>query len=105
MAIAFDDLALGADGLAGEHAGAVQIQAGIEHHLVERVDGFGVLPQDVAVEPCPTKYEPEARHETPLRNEPRGCLGSAVWGLAGSPSAKRVDHRIDGDRQEGQLDP
>ena len=49
VAIAFDDLAFGADGLAGEHAGAVQIQPRIEHLTVEHVDGFGVPLRDVAV--------------------------------------------------------
>ena len=49
VAIAFDELAFGAEGLTGEHAWAVQIQPRIEHLLVERVDGFGVLLRDVAV--------------------------------------------------------
>ena len=49
VAIALDDLALGADDLGGEQARAVQIEPRIEGFFVERVDGLGVLLRDVAV--------------------------------------------------------
>ena len=49
VAIALDDLALGTGDFGGEQAGAVHIQPGIEHLLVERVDELGVLLRDVAV--------------------------------------------------------
>ncbi|MDP3083408.1 MAG: gamma-glutamyltransferase, partial [Rubrivivax sp.] len=51
---------------------------------------------DGKLQSCPTRYEPGAGRDIPLRSEPGGLLGLAVWGLAGSPSAQRVDHRIDG---------
>lgn len=49
VAVALDDLALGAGDFGGEQAGAVHIQPGVEHLLVERVDEVGVLLRDVAV--------------------------------------------------------
>ena len=51
-------------------------------------------------ESCPTRYEPEARLVIPTSNEPEGVRGTAMWRLMGSPPAKRIDHRMDGDRHE-----
>ena len=51
-------------------------------------------------ESCPTRYEPGARGEIPVRNEPGWGLGEATGWLKGSLPARRVDHRRDGDRHE-----
>ena len=56
--------------------------------------------QHVKGESCPTRCEPGAQGEIPVRNEPGGGLGAAVWRLKGSSPARRVDHRSDGDRHE-----
>ena len=42
---------------------------------------------------CPTRYEPGAGCEIPMRNEPGALLGLVFGRLAGSRRARRVDHQ------------
>ena len=55
---------------------------------------------EVKGESFPTRYEPGAGLVIPMRNEPGRGLEAAVGRLMGSLPARRVDHRIDGDRHE-----
>ena len=48
----------------------------------------------------PTRCEPEAGREIPMRNEPGGVLRLGGERLEGSRHALGVDHRSDGDRHE-----
>jgi len=60
--------------------------------------GYNALPWKY--ESCPTRCEPGAGRVIPVRNEPGGGLGLAIRRLGGSPPARYVDHRTDGDRHE-----